>query len=159
MKSALSVGCLVRTAIEAVLEYLVLKQLAGKSNVVKAIYSYFVEGASPSSIASELGMSKHQVRGYVQRIVEKAGSITRARAIVKYVVPHVMRIKPVIKPLDGTTARCSICGDEVFLVVAEEHVKRYHGALVNEYVASIIDIIRKEIVKARTEGYRVGEES
>ncbi len=138
-----------KTAIESVLEYLLAKVLAGRSEVVKALYDYFVEGKSPSTLASKYGLSKHQVRGYVQRITEKTGSLVRARAIVRYVTPYVLRVKPVIKHVGNGISRCMICGEEMLSAVAEDHIRKYHGAILAEYVDAILDLLARDLERKR----------
>jgi len=138
-----------KTAIESVLEYLLAKALAGRKEVVKALYDYFVEGKSPSTLASKYGLSKHQVRGYVQRIVEKTGSLVRARAIIKYVTPYVLRVKPVIKHVGNGMSRCLICGEEMLTPVTEDHIRKYHGAILAEYIDAVLDLLARDLERKR----------
>ncbi|NPA97494.1 MAG: helix-turn-helix transcriptional regulator [Crenarchaeota archaeon] len=138
-----------RTAIESVLEYLLAKALAGKSDVVKALYEYFVEGKSPSTLAAKYGLSKHQVRGYVQRITEKTGSMIRARAIVRYVTPYVLKVKPIIKHLGNGVSRCLVCGEEMLTPVAEDHVRKYHSAILAEYIDAILELLARDFERRR----------
>ncbi len=139
-----------RSSIEALLEYLVAKALAGKKDILNAIYEYFTENRSPSVLASKYGLSKHQIRGYVQRIVEKAGSVTRAKVLIKYCMRYLERVRPVMKHISENMVRCMLCGDEVPITVAEDHIRKHHGGLVSEYVASIIELMRRDIVEKRS---------
>ena len=139
-----------KTSIEAVLEYLVVKALVGRSDILNALQDYFIYNKSPSVIAARYGLSKHQVRGYVQRVVEKAGSITKARVIVRKSSPYIMRIRPVVKHTSYGMVRCLVCGDEMPALVVEDHVRKYHQGLVEEYVATVIQLLKREIRAART---------
>ncbi len=138
-----------RSSLEALLEYLVVKALANKFEIIKALADYFVNNKSPSTVASEYGLSKHQVRGYIQRIVEKAGSVNKARTIMKFIAPYVLKIKPIMKKSSDTIVQCILCGEELPLIAAEEHVKKYHGGLVDEYVDAIIELLRRDLEKHR----------
>ena len=133
-----------RSAIESVLEYLLAKALAGKVNVVKALYDYFVEGKSPSTLANEYGLSKHQVRGYIQRITEKTGSVTRARVIIRFVTPYVLKVRPIMKRINDSIAKCLVCGEEMLYSVAEDHVRKYHSAIISEYIDAIIELLHRD---------------
>jgi hypothetical protein len=135
----------VRNSLAAVLEYLILKVLADKEEVVKALYDYFVEGASPSTIATRYGLSKHQIRGYVQRIMEKTGSGTKARVLMKYTIPIIIKIKPITKKVNGSIAVCGLCNEELPIQVIEDHVRKKHANVVNEYVNSVIEVLRKAL--------------
>lgn len=132
-----------RNSAISVLEYLVLKMLAGKEDVVRALHDYFVEGASPSTIASRYNLSKHQIRGYVQRIMEKTGSPIRARVFMKYAVPVIIKIKPVVTVVNGSMALCNICKDELPLQIVEDHIKKRHSEVVTEYLYSVVEILKK----------------
>jgi hypothetical protein len=132
-----------RSGLASVLEYLVLKMLAGKEEVVKALYDYFVEEGSPSTIATKYGLSKHQIRGYVQRIMEKTGSGIKARVLMKYTIPIIIKIKPVTKKVNGSVAICGLCNEELPIQIIEDHIKKKHTDIVNEYVNSVIEVLRK----------------
>jgi len=120
-------------------QYLVIKALAGRGEVIEALYGYFVEGKSPSALAAEHGLSKHQVRGYIQRILEKA-SFRRARAAIALLYPFVMRIEPIIAR-DGRLLSCRLCGAELINeYAAEDHIRFDHFDLVSELVVEIAEM-------------------
>ncbi len=135
---------------EAVLEYLIVKSLAGRQEIVKALYEYFVEGSSPSVLASKYGLSKHQVRGYVQRITEKTGSITKARVLLKYTVPLILRLKPITKNINNSIVICSICNEELPIQIIEDHIRKKHVTVIQESLMSIIEIIKKDMAIGRS---------
>jgi len=136
-----------KTALEAVTEYLVTKQLGARTEVVRALYDYFVNNASPSDIAGRYGIGKHQVRGYVQRIMEKCdGNLARARAIIRRVAPLVLELEPVMVPAnDGELYRCKICNQKVPAYVADKHVAYYHRPLIELYTDRIVSTIIEQV--------------
>jgi len=137
-----------RSATTAVLEYLILKVLANKEEVVRALYDYFVEEASPSMLAMKYGLSKHQIRGYVQRIMEKTGSSTKAKVLMKYAAPVVTRLKPVAIKLNGSMALCGLCNEELPLQIVEDHIRKKHANIISECLDSVVDVLRKNIKKS-----------
>jgi hypothetical protein len=139
----------VKTSIEGLLEYLIVKALAGKENVIKALTDYFVYSESPSIVALKYGLSKHQVRGYAQRIVEKTGSVTRAKVILKYATPIVLKIKPITKKLNSSFIKCLLCGEELPLQIVEDHIRKKHTSIVEDYLQSTVELMRKNIVVDR----------
>lgn len=135
-----------RNSAIAVLEYLVLKMLADKEEVVRALYDYFVEGASPSTIAVRYNLSKHQIRGYVQRVMEKTGSATKAKVLMKYATPVIIKLRPIAKKLNGSIAVCSLCNEELPIQIVEDHIKKKHTDYVTECLGSVIEVLKKNTV-------------
>lgn len=134
-----------RNSAIAVLEYLILKVLADKKEVLKALYDYFVDSTSPSTIANKYGLSKHQIRGYVQRIMEKTGSSDRAKVLMKYTIPVIIKIKPIAKKVNGSIAVCALCNEELPLQVVEDHIKKKHPNIVSECLDSVVEVLRKVV--------------
>lgn len=132
-----------RSPAEAVLEYLIIKVLAGRNDVIKAVHDYFVNGVSPSSVAIKYSLSKHQVRGYIQRIVEKTGSVVKAKVLLKYAIPILLKIKPITKEVNGYIVKCGLCGEELPNQIIEDHIRKRHASLIDEYLESTIEIIKK----------------
>jgi len=135
--------------IVSVTRYLVVKQLAGKTSIVMAILDYFEKIESPSSLAKRYGMSKHQIRGYVQRIMEKCGSFARSRAIVMAIAPLVLRLRPVIYRDGDGSYRCRLCGDSFVLDDREAHVERIHSDYVDDAIYAVIEKARSMILNNR----------
>ncbi len=146
-----------RSVLESVLEYLIAKALADKLEVVQALYDYFVNGTSPSVLATKYGLSKHQIRGYVQRITEKTGSLARARIVIKYATPFVLKVRPIVKKLGESMVKCLVCGEELPIQVAEDHIRKYHGALLSEYIDAVIELMRRELQASRMRRVEVRE--
>lgn len=134
-----------KSSTEAVLEYLIVKMLVGREDVVKAVQDYFVDSMSPSSVAIKYNLSKHQVRGYIQRIVEKTGSVIKARVLLKYAIPVVLKIRPIVKEVNGYIVKCGLCGEELPIQIMEDHIRKKHANLVEECLESTVEIIRKSV--------------
>jgi len=116
--------------------YLVAKALAGRSDVIEALYRYFVLDESIGVVAARYGFTKHQVRGYVQRVIEKVPRRLAAKAI-EVLYPYLTRIKPVIYR-DGRVYRCKLCNLEfINEYAAEDHVRIDHLDLVDDIVVAI----------------------
>ena len=137
------------TPLESVLEYLVVKALSSKFNIIKALRLYFVENISPSRIEVLTGLTKNQVRGYAQRIIEKATDVVRARIYAKYLIPYVEKIKPIME-CNGASCRCRICNVDVPDYAVEIHIKNLHSDVVDECVNTIIELLRKKLNKVRS---------
>jgi len=139
----------VKSSTESVLEYLILKVLANREEIVKALYDYFVEGASPSTIAMKYDLSKHQIRGYVQRIIEKTGSSMKSRVLMKYTAPLILKLKPIARKVNTSMAICSICEEELPVQVIEDHIRKKHSDILSECLDSVIDILKKNAAMKR----------
>ncbi|NPA96387.1 MAG: hypothetical protein GXO32_02145 [Crenarchaeota archaeon] len=133
-----------------VLEYLVTLQLSGRSNVVEALHAYFVDDGreSVAELARSYGLSKHQLRGLVQRILRKVpgpARASRARLYIQYLAPLVLRfVKPIIEPRDGY-ALCTLCKRTFTLdsTAITTHIHAMHRDVVEEHVDRIIGILKK----------------
>jgi len=130
-----------------VVEYLVIKKLASLDEIVKAMYDYFTNSASPSTVARKHGLSKHAVRGYSGRLIEKAGGFHRAVAMVKKVAPIIMELVPSIIERNGSIARCTLCGEKLWndVAVLTMHIKHRHPNIVERYTNMVINRIRESI--------------
>ena len=129
-----------------VARYLVVKALAGRRGIVEAIYMYYTGNGSIAAMAHRLGVRKHQLRGYIQRVAEKAGSAKEARILVKHVAPAVLRVvRPIIVD-GGSVYRCTLCG-ETFThpYVAEIHVSQQHEDVVERCIDAVIDELMKQL--------------
>ena len=133
-----------------VLEYLTILQLSGRGNAVEALYAYFSNGGfgSVSELAQRYGLTKHQLRSYVQRVLEKVPGpyrASRARLYIRYLAPLVLRsVKPIIEARDGY-ALCTLCKRTFTLdsAVATSHICAMHRDLVENHVDQIIAILKK----------------
>ncbi len=123
---------------EKLIKYLVVKVLAGHGYAVQAVYEHIVNEVSPSVLAHRYGMSKHQLRGYTQRVIEKTGSEWRAKALLRLLTPYILRVKPIIIFYGNGKAYCSYCREEILVAKAEDHVRRKHKDLVNVIMRKIL---------------------
>ena len=128
------------------LEYLVIKQLAGNP-AVDMIYQHFIEFESVSDIARRYNVSKHSVRGYVTRVLEKSGgSRTKAMTLLKYVYPLVKEVKPAVAR-DGGMCICLLCGEKMMcdVNVIEFHIMKNHMDIVQMYVDDVLGKLRSRV--------------
>ena len=130
-------------AVTAVTKYLVIKRLAGDTITILAIKEYLVDGLSPSTIGHKYRISKFRVRGYVQRVIDKARSHYIASSIVKAVFPYVMGLDPAILRV-GDKYICLLCDTQLRATQVEQHLKRRHKDVINQVVHQIISKLRKE---------------
>jgi len=136
-----------------VLRYLVVKALTDK-NVVKILYDYFVENISPSVLASKYGVSKYQVRGYIQRIADKM-SHARARAVIKHVYPYLISAEDIFEYDGHAFFKCKLCGIEIpngferVSFAMYDHLTKKHADYIDVVVNRIIDILKQNISRSR----------
>ena len=133
--------------LEKFVRYLVVKALAGRMNAIQAIYDYVVGGESPSTVAYRYGLSKHQLRGYAQRIIEKAGSELRAKVLLRIITPHVINIRPLVVPYSDGEYYCPYCNVRISAHRVEDHI-RSHKDLVTI-------ITRRILIKIREKKYTI----
>jgi len=127
------------------IEYLVLKQLAGRSEVLWIIYQYYIHDESISSIAERFNMSKATVRSYIQRVREKV-STQRARILVKYIVPEVFKLKPIATRVLGRRYICTHCYAELPSGrMMEHHIKDVHTDIVEKSVNQVLKNLKERI--------------
>jgi len=114
-----------KTDTKALINYVALKILGGSDFILEALYEYLVKGEGPATVAYKYGISKHQLRGYAQRIIEKSGSEQKARKIM----PILIEISKGIEPLavkKGDSFVCKACGTKLTKDDAEDHVRKEH---------------------------------
>jgi len=138
--------------VASLLEYLVLKMLTGNEKVVEALKMYIVDELSPSTVAMKLGLSKHQIRGYAQRVIEKIGDFRKAFLVISEIYDLLIRIKPIVSNY-GHRRLCILCGRELS-TSGEDHIKRYHREIVEDYVYSIMAMLKIRISKRITSKMR-----
>ena len=123
--------------VRGVVRYLVTKRLAGDVRVLLAVKEAVVDWRSPSEVGRKFGMSKYMVRGYVQRVEEKAGGHRLATLIVERAWREIYRLEPVVVRV-GCCWVCLICNE----VIAESplvHIRRYHSELVEQAVDTVLE--------------------
>jgi len=131
-------------ALTAITKYLVIKRLAGDTITILAVKEYLVDNLSPSTIGHKYRISKFRVRGYVQRVMDKAKNHRVAAAIVKRVFPYVIDIDPIILRVSGKYL-CLLCNQQLRHEQVEHHIRRKHKDLVQTLVSQIVSGVRKEV--------------
>ncbi len=132
-----------RDAVDQLIQYMLMKRLTGRSEVVIAIIDYYVNGASPSDIGAKLRVSRLKVRGWIQRVAEKCNySHSVAARVAGRVAAAVMEVDPIIVRVGGR-ALCTICGaalrdDERAL---RRHILRQHG----EEFRTLAELVRRRL--------------
>lgn len=136
------------TLIDAV-KYLVLERVSRVDDTLNALADY-VNGSSPKEIAAKYGMSKDVVRGIWTRILEKCGSIQKAVVLVRYVIPLLLEVDPVVKQ-NGDTIECTLCGT-IFVkhkgvnMAIANHVRTSHWDYVEKITEHIVSRLREIVL-------------
>lgn len=136
-----------------VIEYLVLKKLAGRSEVLEALVEYMDGGISPSLANTIYGVSKHQLRGFVQRIYEKAGDRVLAETVVKRTTFLVISTVPSVTMRDRWPEVCRVCGKRLENVFAEDHIKKHHPDLLEHWLRKVVEELRRTLRSGRSSDY------
>ena len=122
-------------------EYLVLLRLCNNRTGIRAAEMYFVRNMSKSEIARRLGVTKDTVRGYVLRVLEKAGSHRAAAAGLKLVLPHLGRVRPVVKR-SGSTYICELCGyTSAHPSTTPVHIMTSHRDALEQAVLRVFEVV------------------
>ena len=123
----------------AVLEYLALKALAGRRDVLQALYDYLVNNESPSQASMKYGVQKAQLKSAAYQLVSKA----RAPLVVKLMKlawPYIMEIEPIVE--DGY---CKICRSPIHTNHAEPHIAVKHQDLIRKTALEIEKKLREQL--------------
>ena len=128
--------------VEEVLEYLVLKKMAGRPEVLMALLDYINGELSPSMAYERYGVSKHQLRGFVQRIYEKSGDRKIADAVIRLAVPIILSSVDSRVKRDSRPETCGICGKRLYNVFPEDHIKKHHGGVLGDVSRLVYDRVR-----------------
>lgn len=134
-----------------VIEYLVLKKMAGRPEILKALLEYIEGLGSPTSVSSVYGLSKYQLRGFAQRIYDKAGNRSIANLLIKIAVPIILEKTEVYIDRGQRPETCKVCGKKLYNVFPEDHIKKHHKDLVDYEKQKIIAEIKKILKKETTE--------
>jgi predicted DNA-binding protein YlxM (UPF0122 family) len=128
------------SSVERIAEYLASLKLAGRQQTLAAIELWTAD-LSLSEIERVTGLSKNRIRGYIQRVCEKAANPRRALAIARALLPMVRSVEPIID-----NGRCRICGarigDQYAAIV---HVRSRHTDIVEKVVSHIVEELRRRV--------------
>lgn len=123
------------------LRYLVVKVLAGDFVTLHALKEYLVDGESPSILSHRYRVGKFKLRGYIQRVIEKAGGHRVAQYVVKTTYGSLSSLTPVVVKVSGGYY-CTAC-EKLITMNPERHVRLEHRDLVNRIVAECIRVARR----------------
>ncbi|AOL15835.1 hypothetical protein BFU36_02850 [Sulfolobus sp. A20] len=132
-----------QTDIKSLVNYVALKILGGSDYLLDALEEYLVKGEGPATVAYKYNISKHQLRGYAQRIIEKSGSEGKAKKLVPILKEISTDLKPIVKKSNDGSYECSICNIILAKEDSEEHVRKYHKDILNEDINNMISKLEK----------------
>jgi len=133
--------------IKSLVNYIALKILGGNDFIIEALEEYLVKGEGPATVAYKYNISKHQLRGYAQRIIEKSGSEIRAKKLIPILKQAAADIKPIVKKSsDDDYYVCELCNVTMSREDGEEHVRKNHKdalALATKKMLDYIESIKQ----------------
>lgn len=132
-----------QTDIKSLVNYVALKILGGSDYLLDALEEYLVNGEGPATVAFKYNISKHQLRGYAQRIIEKSGNEAKAKKLVPILKSISNDVKPIIKKTTDGSYECSICNIAIAKEDSEEHVRKYHKEYLNENINNMMEKLEK----------------
>lgn len=118
-------------------EYVILKMMAD-GRVLAALVDYYINGESPADIAEKhYGNAKKKfvVRGYIQRVYEKAGNHRAAALVVRALVRSAPEILPRLPRLNGGNI-CPLCGRA--FTNKHTHMRSWHKRELREMVEVVL---------------------
>ncbi|MCH4814850.1 MAG: hypothetical protein QXY87_03415 [Saccharolobus sp.] len=132
-----------QTDIKSLVNYVALKILGGSDYLLEALEEYLVKGEGPATVAYKYNISKHQLRGYAQRIIEKSGSEGKAKKLVPILKAISEGITPIVKKENDGSYECSLCNIIVAKEDSEEHIRKYHKEILNENINIMMQKLEK----------------
>ncbi|RLG88880.1 MAG: hypothetical protein DRO18_00525 [Thermoprotei archaeon] len=129
-------------SVRAVIEYLVLRRLISDVTTILILKEYFVDGESPSDISRKYGISAHTVRGYVERLIEKAGSHHIIPTLIKISLPYIMNLDPMVIVVSGKyyCLECDLTLKSKQSAI--NHVRRHHKERLERLVNDMLSKVR-----------------
>lgn len=124
---------------KSLVNYIALKILGGSDYILEALEEYLVNGEGPATVAYKYQISKHQLRGYAQRIIEKSGSEARARKIIPIIKQISSDVKPIVRKNEKDLYVCDICKVTIAKEDTEEHVRKYHKDILTTTIKTILE--------------------
>jgi hypothetical protein len=127
-------------------KYLVLERVSRVDDALNALADY-INGLSPVELARKYSLPKGAVRGIWIRILEKCGSPQKARALVRYAMPLLMSIDPIVRK-NGIFVECLLCGamfatHKYTNMAVANHVKTSHWDYVEKTAEHIVSRLRE----------------
>lgn len=123
------------------LKYLVVKVLAGDLVTLHALKEYLVDEKSPSVLSHKYRIGKFKLRGYIQRVIEKAGNHRIAQYVVKTTYSSLSTLSPVVVKVSGGYY-CTVC-ERMITMNPERHIRLEHRDLVIRIIGECIRVAKK----------------
>jgi hypothetical protein len=133
-----------------VIEFLVVKKMAGKEELIDLVAMYLEDKISPSE-TENFGIPRTTLRSTLNRLYEIEADRGKLRTIVTGVVPIIKEKVPTIISNDNRCDICKICGENLTLrnIFPEDHIKKHHRNLISENLEKIVNEYRN-VVKSRS---------
>ena len=109
--------------------YLVISKLSGSQSI--DVLKLLGEGYTYREIANITGLRYAQVKGYMLYAMNLYGSSAKVRAMIKYLMPIVEKIEPIVK--DGWCLICNTKVDGMYSNPIQTHINTKHRDLVDAY--------------------------
>jgi hypothetical protein len=121
-----------------VVSYIIKRRLAGDYKFLKSIEMLYLRNMSPSDVSRELGIPKNNIRSNMQSLLNILNNHIKTAAVVRYLLPIVNDIDPIIVDVGPSLFRCKICNKEYRVGVRSmqprlNHIESYHRGLVEDY--------------------------
>jgi len=127
----------------AVLEYLALKALANKKNVLQALYDYLVLNESPSKAAEKYGIQKTQLKSTTYQLMSK-GRPALVVKLMKLAWPYIMEIEPIVE-----NNFCKLCNTVIHTNHAEPHIAVRHQDVIRKTALEVEKKLKEALLKRK----------
>ena len=131
-------------SVESVAKYIVAQRLANNEEFF-CVLQHIIQGHSPSTIKEICNVTKNSIRSYIQRIIEKTGSSTRALIVAKHILPLVIQYVPTAVVKNNGKAVCMLCHNEIS-DLPQYHMIFKHTDTVNYYALLVVSKLREMIL-------------
>ncbi|MEM1622664.1 MAG: hypothetical protein QXZ60_03160 [Sulfolobales archaeon] len=128
------------SAVES-LKYLIVKVLAGDFVTLHALKEYLLDGESPSILSHKYRIGKFKLRGYIQRVIEKAGNYRVAQYVIKVSYGTLCSLTPIVVRVPGGYY-CTVC-EKVLTMNPERHIRLEHKDIVNKIASDCIRLAKR----------------
>jgi hypothetical protein len=130
-------------------KYLVLERVSRVDDALNALADY-INGLSLVELARKYNLPKDTMRGIWARVLEKCGSSHKAVALVRYAMPLLMSIDPIVRKND-IFVECLLCGamfatHKYTNMAVVNHVKTSHRDYVEKVSEEIIEKLREVVL-------------
>ncbi|MCX8184388.1 MAG: hypothetical protein RMI56_05885 [Sulfolobales archaeon] len=123
------------------LRYLVIKVLAGDFITLHALKEYLIDGESPSVLSHKYKIGKFKLRGYIQRVIEKAGNYRIAQYVIKSSYNPLCGLAPIVVKVPGGYY-CTVC-EKSLTTNPERHIRLDHRDIVNRIVSECTRVAKR----------------